>query len=128
MAEGVLVEDHTVGREEDLTPIAGLVGVGAPNPPSKPDKEEEPRLTMEEKLTLENLALKAENLRLQQERIKQDFVSATRMLLELRKEAEDYQSSLNRKYGVTLAKCKIQPDGSIVPPPLTAVPAAMNGG
>lgn len=85
-----------------------------------------PRLTVEERLSLENLALKAENLRLQQERLKQDFLTATKMLGALQKEVHEYQMGLDSKYGVKLAECTIQSDGSIVPK--TGNPMALNGG
>lgn len=92
--------------EQERDPAA----VDSPPPPVVP-----PRLTREERLELENLALKVENIRLQQERLRQDFVTSTRMLRELQKEAQDYQFGLGKKYGVDLAHSTIQSDGSIIP-------------
>lgn len=57
------------------------------------------KITREEQLTLENMGLKVENLRLQQERLKQDFAAAQRMLLDLQKEATAYAAMLREKYG-----------------------------
>lgn len=74
-----------------------------------------PRLSREERLELENITLKVENTRLQQERLKLDFERATTMLLGLQKESFELLDRLNKKYGVDLTKSNIQSDGSIVP-------------
>jgi hypothetical protein len=109
MSETAIAEDHSVSAEQ------GRVEPAAPPPLP-------PRLTQEEKLTLENLLLKVENIRLQQERLKQDFATSTKMLLGLKKEAQEYEEVLSQKYGVKMSDCTLEPDGALVPKIARSVP------
>jgi len=78
------------------------------------------RLTPEEWLRLENYYLKAENLRLQGERLRQDFVTSSKMLKDLQKESLAFQAELDAKYGVKVASFRIGPDGTLLAPMATA--------
>jgi hypothetical protein len=81
--------------------------------PSTPPPE--PRLTREEQLTLENLYLKVENLKLQRERIIADYAKSGQMLQQLQREAEAYAVELKKKYGDDLPGAVIRPDGTVGP-------------
>ena len=74
-----------------------------------------PKLTREEQLTLENLYLKVENLKLQRERLAQDYAKSGSLLQELQREAEACVVDLKKKYGVDLETSVIRPDGTLGP-------------
>lgn len=76
-------------------------------------------ITIEERLRLENFYLKAENLRLQNERLREDFAKSTKMLQDLQKETKAFTQGLNQKYGIDVTGFTIQPDGTLVPPMAT---------
>lgn len=76
----------------------------------------EHKLTRDDQLQLENFLLKVENLRLQRKQLEADFHQSTRLLEQLQVEHTAFVARLNEKYGVELARCAIQHDGTIVPP------------
>lgn len=106
-----------------LETAAEVNGAACPPPTAKADKEPL-RLSPEERLTLENYYLKAENLRLQQERLRQDFLTSSKMLQDLQRESTEFQTRLNKTYGVDVASFTVQPDGTLVPPKPTGLAAA----
>lgn len=83
----------------------------APAPEDIPKK-----LTPEERLQVENLYLKVENLVLQQQRMQEDVQRSVKMRLEFQQQMTDLQNQLAEKYGCDMSKVKILPDGTIVQP------------
>lgn len=73
------------------------------------------KLTAEERLMIENLFLKVENMRLQTERLQADAIQAVTMRQQYQNEMAALQRALAEKYGVDMTKVKILPDGTILP-------------
>ena len=73
------------------------------------------KLTKEEQLTLENYFLKVQNIRLQQQHMRQDFEASFKLLQELRGKLAAFEKEMQMKYGVDLAKATVTPDGTIIP-------------
>jgi ABC-type phosphate transport system auxiliary subunit len=73
------------------------------------------KLTAEERLQIENIYLKVENMRLQTERLQSDVVQAVQLRQQYQGEMAALQTRLAEKYGVDMTKVKILPDGTILP-------------
>lgn len=84
-----------------------------PAPP--PGVPLETKLSKEDRLEIENLYLKVENLKLQQLQLQRDITTSVEMRLKLQGEMSLLQLALSKKYGVDLQHCDVGADGSITP-------------
>jgi len=80
-----------------------------------PDVPLPTKLSKEDRLEIENLFLKVENLKLQQLQLQRDITTSVEMRQKLQGEMSLLQLALSKKYGVDLQYCDIGLDGSIVP-------------
>jgi len=73
------------------------------------------KLSRDDRLEIENLYLKVENLKLQQLQLQRDIVTSVELRQKLQGEMSSLQISLSKKYSVDLQNCDISHDGSITP-------------
>ena len=86
--------------------VPEAVPIPAPTGPKK--------LTVEERLEIENIYLKVENLVLQSERLRADIQKSVEMRTEQQNKMRELQARLSTKYGCDMTKVKILPDGTIL--------------
>ncbi len=89
-----------------MPPIPAVSLVSEPTPA--------PRLSAEERLKIENLHLKVQNLLLQQQQMQADIQKSVEMRLGFQQEMADLQKELGDRYGVDMTKVRILPDGTIL--------------
>lgn len=72
------------------------------------------KLTNEERLEIENIFLKVQNLVLQTKQLQQDVQTSVQMRLTEQQKMKELQERLGKKYGIAdMTKVKIHPDGTI---------------
>ena len=79
-------------------------------------KDETKKLTVEERLEIENVYLQIQNLHLQGQQMQADLIRSVQMRQELQKKMTDMQAKLGAKYDVDMTKVQIAADGTILPP------------
>lgn len=96
--------------ETENVPLRPVEEVLREQEPAQPKK-----LSRQDKLEIENLYLKVENLKLQQERMTQELLQANVMRQGIQQEMATLQAELSAKYGVDMSQVKILPDGTVLP-------------
>jgi hypothetical protein len=92
--------------KEAPAPVAEPVKLKAVQPPIQ--------LTLEERQQIEILYLKVENLALQQKQLQADIIASVRMRQDFQNQMSVLTAQLSQKYGVDIAKAKINPvDGTV---------------
>ena len=75
-----------------------------------------PRLTTEERLTIENLFLKLQNAQHQVQQLDQNKAALIDQMRQLQTEMEAQRAALSEKYGIDISRTTVKADGTIVYP------------
>jgi hypothetical protein len=96
---------------------------------SQPEPVKQKKLTREELLEIENLALRTQNIALQEQRLQQDLVQANAQRHALQAQVTKRRSELSAKYSVDLSApgVVITPQGVILEGAGSTVPGQMQG-
>jgi len=94
-----------------MSNVSGAVEeVALPPPAAELKKLEEVDI-----LKLESFFLKIQNLKLQGDKLQDDYKRCGQMILDLQTALRACQDTLSAKYGVDLTKCRIDASGTIIP-------------
>lgn len=74
----------------------------------------EKKITNEERLEIEVLIMKVQNMVLQQQAMQRDIIESVKQRQAYQGELEQIQKKLSAKYNIDMAKVEIRPDGTIV--------------
>lgn len=74
----------------------------------------EKKLSREDRLEIEVLAVKIHNMVLQQQQMQRDVIESVRQRQAFQTELEAMQAKLSEKYGVDMRTVEIRPDGTLV--------------
>jgi hypothetical protein len=72
------------------------------------------KLSREDRLEIEVLAVKIQNMALQQQQMQRDIVESVRQRQAFQTELVAMQAKLGEKYGVDMTTVKIEPDGTLI--------------
>jgi len=72
------------------------------------------KISEEDRLSVENLYLRVENLALQRKVLQQDLAKADGMIKEVQQKLVDKSKEFAQKYGIVLGRDQIAPDGTIL--------------
>lgn len=74
------------------------------------------KLTEAERLGIENIYLRMQNLQLQVQSFDNMKAQAVMQMQQLQKDMEELRTALSQKYGVNITQTTVTPDGTIVAP------------
>jgi len=78
-----------------------------------PVPEAPKKLSDVEIMKMENFFLKIQNLKLQSDKLQEDYKRCGQMISDHQKQLSDYRDEVSARLGVDLAKCRIDADGSV---------------
>lgn len=75
-----------------------------------------PQLSEVDRLRLENLSVKIQNLDLQIKQLKDDVIKATQMRIDFVKQHEAIRTEFQKTYGIDINTVSFLPDGTVIVP------------